>query len=384
MDTSGTLALVGGDEWTEGCTFDASLLAASGGTDVVVLPTAAAYQHPERVVLRAAEWFEPLGAQVEGLMVVDRASSEDAGMAAALAGARFIYLSGGSPLHLRAVLKTSAVFERSCRPSPAGAVVAGAGAGAMVLTDPMADPRGGALTLGLGLVDNCTVVPHFGDEHDDAHGQKLERTVAMAPAAAAGRGAPGPHRADPLRRRRLALRGRGHAGRLRRRRADRRPGRPQGLSPREGAPPASARSLPAAGTILPRCRHRHPGTRRDLGGRCAVEDGSRRRAPCPVPTARQYRRAHRGPPRRGRTPARSFVTTGPPRLEAWAAERFGSRPPTARALTRVGREGLGCATPGGSLCAGEVSFDKVRAVADVATPETDHAAERAGQGVLGP
>ena len=61
--------------------------------------------------------------------------------------------------------------------------MAGAGAGAMVLTDPMADPRGGALTLGLGLVDNVTVVPHFGDEHDDAHGQKLERTVAMAPAA---------------------------------------------------------------------------------------------------------------------------------------------------------------------------------------------------------
>ena len=27
------------------------------------------------------------------------------------------------------------------------------------------------------------VVPHFGDEHDDAHGQKLERTVAMAPAS---------------------------------------------------------------------------------------------------------------------------------------------------------------------------------------------------------
>jgi cyanophycinase len=53
----------------------------------------------------------------------------------------------------------------------------------MVMTDPMVDPRGGALTLGLGLVDNLTVFPHFGDEHDDAHGQKLERTVAMAPAA---------------------------------------------------------------------------------------------------------------------------------------------------------------------------------------------------------
>ena len=33
------------------------------------------------------------------------------------------------------------------------------------------------------MVDNVAVVPHFGDEHDDAHGQELERTVAMAPAA---------------------------------------------------------------------------------------------------------------------------------------------------------------------------------------------------------
>jgi cyanophycinase len=182
MRTSGTLALVGGEEWTEGCTFDAALLAASGGTHVVVLPTAAAYQHPERVALQAAEWFAPLGATVEGLMVVDRASAEDAAMASTVAAARFIYLSGGSALHLRAVLKKSAVFDALRAAHAGGAVVAGAGAGAMVLTDPMVDPRGGALTLGLGLVDKLTVVPHFGDEHDDAHGQKLERTVAMAPA----------------------------------------------------------------------------------------------------------------------------------------------------------------------------------------------------------
>ena len=63
MDSTGTLALVGGDEWTDGCTFDSSLLAASGGTDVLVLPTAAAYQHPERVVLRAADGSVPSGAR---------------------------------------------------------------------------------------------------------------------------------------------------------------------------------------------------------------------------------------------------------------------------------------------------------------------------------
>ncbi len=182
MDTPGLLALVGGDEWTDGCDFDATLLAASGGTDVVVLPTAAAYQHPERVVLRAAEWFATLGAAVEGLMVVDRASAEDPGMAATVRAASFIYLAGGSPLHLRAVLKRSATFDALRAAWEGGAVLAGSAAGAMVLSDPMVDPRGGALTLGLGLVDQLAVVPHYGDEIDDIHGQKLLRTVAMAPA----------------------------------------------------------------------------------------------------------------------------------------------------------------------------------------------------------
>jgi cyanophycinase len=92
MDKTGVLALVGGSEWTDGCTFDAGLLAASGGTDVVVLPTASAYQHPERKVLQAAEWFAPLGAQVQGLMVVDRANAEDPAKAATHRGARVIFI----------------------------------------------------------------------------------------------------------------------------------------------------------------------------------------------------------------------------------------------------------------------------------------------------
>ena len=97
MSRRGTLALVGGGEWTDGCSFDAGLLAASGGRDVLVLPTAAAYQHPERAALRAAEWFAPLGGRVEGLMVVDRPSAEDPGMAAAVARRASCISPGGRP-----------------------------------------------------------------------------------------------------------------------------------------------------------------------------------------------------------------------------------------------------------------------------------------------
>jgi len=182
MDAApGLLALVGGGEWTSGCSFDAELLAASGGTDVVVLPTAGAYEHPERQVLLAGTWFEELGAQVEGLMVLNRADAEDSGAAAVVAGARFIYLGSGSPLHLRSVLKGSLVFGALVEAWRSGAVIAGSGAGAMVLTDPMVDPRGGALTVGLGLVEKMGVVPQFGDVHEDAHGAKLHRSVALAP-----------------------------------------------------------------------------------------------------------------------------------------------------------------------------------------------------------
>jgi cyanophycinase len=181
-DTTGTLALVGGGEWTDGCDFDADLLAASGGTDVLVLPTAAAYEHPERAALAAARWFEPLGGQVEGLMVLSRADAQDPGAAEVVRRHRFVYLCGSSSLHLRSVLKGSLVFEALVEAWHSGAVVAGSAGGATALSDPMVDPRGGALTVGLGLLGGLAVIPNFGDVAEDAHGEKLHRSVALAPA----------------------------------------------------------------------------------------------------------------------------------------------------------------------------------------------------------
>ena len=175
---SGSLALVGGGEWRDGCTFDRRLLRESGTGEVLVLPTAAAYEHPERAVEWAEKWFAGLGGKARGLMVLARPDAEDKANAAAVRESRFLYLSGGSPMHLRSVLKDSAVWQALIEAWNGGAVLAGSSAGAMVLCDPMVDPRGGAFTLGLGLVAQLAVIPH----HDTWSPEKAKRTIHLAPA----------------------------------------------------------------------------------------------------------------------------------------------------------------------------------------------------------
>ncbi len=174
---TGPLALVGGSEWTEGCDFDASLLEAAGTDEVLVLPTAAAYENPRRAVERATAWFQGLGAGVRALPVLDRAGACDPAHADAVRSARFVYLASGSPLHLRSVLKDAPLWDALSAAWHAGTVVAGSGAGAMVLCDPMVDPRGGAVTVGLGLVAQLAVIPH----HDKWSEDKAGRAVSLAP-----------------------------------------------------------------------------------------------------------------------------------------------------------------------------------------------------------
>lgn len=155
----GPLALVGGAEWTAGCEFDGELWEASGRAEVLILPTAAAYEHPDRVVDRAIAHFAGFGARARGVGVLTRGHAEDEMLATEVRRGRFLYLSGGSALHLRSVLKGSHVWQALRAAWEDGAVIAGSAAGAMVLGDPMVDPRGGALTLGLGLFQGLALVP---------------------------------------------------------------------------------------------------------------------------------------------------------------------------------------------------------------------------------
>ena len=236
MTTNGLLALVGGVRVDRGLHLRRRAARRLGRHGVVVLPTAAAYQHPERVALQAAEWFAALGGQVEGLMVVDRAD-----------GRRPRHGRGGPPALASSISpagppSTSSRCSRAPPPSTAlreawrsGAVVAGSAAGAMVLTDPMVDPRGGALTVGLGLVDQLAVVPQYGDGLEDAHGQKLAAHRGAGPGRAARRrgSRTGPPCSGPGDGK-LELRGRGTPGGVPRRRPHRGARRPAGLTARLG------------------------------------------------------------------------------------------------------------------------------------------------------
>ncbi len=175
---TGTLALVGGRPFTEGCTFDADLLATSGGDEVLILPTAAAYEHPEREVEAATAHFEGAGGRVGGLDLLTRRDAMVEENAERVRDARFLYLVGGSPMHLRSVVKDSPIWDALLAAWADGAVIAAASGAARVLCDPMVDPRGGAFTVGLGLLDNHAVVPH----HTHWSEEKAHRTLLLAPA----------------------------------------------------------------------------------------------------------------------------------------------------------------------------------------------------------
>jgi len=174
----GSIALVGGGEWTEPCrALDSHLLHLAESDEVLILPSAAAFEHPERAVEKATAWFKGLGATAKGLPVLNRRDAEADDNVAAMRVARFVYLADGSPLHLRSVLKGSALFDALLYAHGRGAVITASGAGATCICDPMVDPRGGAYTVGLGIVPGVAVFP----DHAGAADHRRERSLELQP-----------------------------------------------------------------------------------------------------------------------------------------------------------------------------------------------------------
>ena len=92
--------------------------------------------------------------------MLGRADALEPAHAEAVAAARFVYLVGDNPMHLRSVLKDSPVWDALVAAWQSGAVVAAVGGASRVLCDPMVDPRGGAFAVGLGLLPGMALIPH--------------------------------------------------------------------------------------------------------------------------------------------------------------------------------------------------------------------------------
>ena len=168
----GPIVLIGSGEFMPAMeAIDRELLAATGRRDprVAIVPTAAA-PAGEAAFLRLAEQgrqhFRALGAEVETVPVRTRTDADDVVCAQAIGEADLIHLCGGDPAYLYETLAGTAV-ERSLQAAvERGAIVAGCGAGAMVLADRQARlvrrrplPRGWAPAL--GFVPRTAVIPEY-------------------------------------------------------------------------------------------------------------------------------------------------------------------------------------------------------------------------------
>lgn len=175
----GRLALHGGGEFRDGDEpFLRAILAAasesavaassSGGpatTRLAIVPTAAARGDPGRAAttggcaLRRVADEMGLAMSADLPLVIDEASAGDPALAAILAAADLIYLPGGDPDLIPALLPASLAGLAIERARRRGAVVAGASAGAMAMADWTWTP--GGVIRGLGWLRSIVVLPHF-------------------------------------------------------------------------------------------------------------------------------------------------------------------------------------------------------------------------------
>src|SRR5260221_6232260 len=128
--------------------FDADLLATTGRRRprVVIVPTATSAEGESdhaRWVAQGIEHFGALGAEVEAIAVLGRASADDESSAQAIGEADVVYLAGGEPGPMLEALTGSAVWAAIVDAHARGAVIAGCSGGAVARADRAMALRGG-------------------------------------------------------------------------------------------------------------------------------------------------------------------------------------------------------------------------------------------------
>jgi cyanophycinase-like exopeptidase len=133
---------------------------------VVFLPTAAAPEGPERVgywVRLGTEHYRRMGVDSDALPVFDRTDADRPDLAARVADAGLVYLSGGNPAYLTDTLRDTEVWRAITGAFESGTALAGCSAGAIALSAFVRDrfTPDAPLRPALGIVPNLAVLPHF-------------------------------------------------------------------------------------------------------------------------------------------------------------------------------------------------------------------------------
>ena len=131
---------------------------------VICLPTAAGQEGPERIGYWSqlgVEHFTRLGAQVQALPVIDRASAHDGELARTVAGANFVYLSGGKPDYLHKTLAGSPVWSAIESVLARGGLLAGCSAGAMIMGEKILGFPVLNLKPGFNYLPGIVIMPHY-------------------------------------------------------------------------------------------------------------------------------------------------------------------------------------------------------------------------------
>jgi cyanophycinase len=164
---NGLIALVGSGEYLPVMEeIDRFLLASVNvkTPQVVCIPTAAGQEGDESVnrwLRMGIEHFKRLGADVQGLRIIDAASANDAQHEALLENADLIYFSGGNPQYLFETMQGSRAWAAMQKAWNSGAVYAGCSAGAMILSERIPSFRLAGTGAGFGIFPAKFIIPHF-------------------------------------------------------------------------------------------------------------------------------------------------------------------------------------------------------------------------------
>ncbi|MFA5774767.1 MAG: hypothetical protein WC864_05235 [Ilumatobacteraceae bacterium] len=171
---NGVIVLQGGGPFVRNDAVDASVLSGLDGY-VAILPTADAFENPELLLEESSNWARRLGVRTKPCRLYTRSDASDPALIKIISEAAAVFIVGDSPMHLKSTLIDSPALE-AIRHLADSRIVAATGGSAAALCDPMVDPRGGAYTLGLGLVGELALIT----ESETWSPERLTRSRSLA------------------------------------------------------------------------------------------------------------------------------------------------------------------------------------------------------------